>query len=354
MAVGSRQLKPTMMILLCVSTAGWANTGDDALPPPPAPQSLNDEAVFQLALIVNHYDTGLVVPVTRRNGDYLVSSADLLRAGLPPENVPPGEVNLTTLAGVRSEYDSAGQRLLLSVPREWIAARVTPFGGELTQSTPHYGRGALLNYDFYTSKTDHAGGQASLWHEFRYFDERGSLSSTGFVRKNLSGGSMQEGYVRYDTTLLVTNEDNATTWTAGDVISDAVSWSSSVRMGGISYGRDFSLRPDLVTWPLPEFSGEAAVPTSVDLFVNGYRAGSTRLQPGPFTLTNLPYINGAGDAVLVTTDALGRQVSTTLPFYVTSELLKAGLSDGAVTLGSLRRNYGIESFDYGPAAGSGS
>ncbi|MDR4133167.1 fimbrial biogenesis outer membrane usher protein, partial [Bacillus cereus ATCC 10876] len=74
----------------------------------------------------------------------------------------------------------------------------------------------------------------------------------------------------------------------------------------------------------------------------------------PFTLTNLPYINGAGDAVLITTDALGRQVSTTLPFYVTSELLKRGLSDGAVTLGSLRRNYGIDNFDYGPAAGSGS
>jgi outer membrane usher protein len=100
--------------------------------------------------------------------------------------------------------------------------------------------------------------------------------------------------------------------------------------------------------------GEAAVPTSVDLFINGYRSGSTQLQPGPFTLTNLPYINGAGDAVLVTTDALGRQVSTTLPFYVTSDLLKQGLSDGAVTLGSLRRNYGIKNFDYGPAAGSGS
>ena len=48
------------------------------------------------------------------------------------------------------------------------------------------------------------------------------------------------------------------------------------------------------------------MPTSVDLFINGYRSGSTQLQPGPFTLTNLPYINGAGDAVLVTTDALGR------------------------------------------------
>ncbi|MEG1212449.1 MAG: fimbria/pilus outer membrane usher protein [Leclercia sp.] len=355
MAVGARQLKPSMLILLCVSSASWAETGDDLLPPPPAPQSMNDEAVFQLALILNHYDTGLVVPVTRRNGEYLVASADLLRAGLPADKVSPGEVNVTRLAQVRTEYDSSGQRLLLSVPREWVGSRTTPFSGQMAQSTPHFGKGALLNYDFYTNHTEHTGGQASLWHEFRYFDERGSLSSTGYVRENLSGGSgQQEGYVRYDTTLMITDEEDATTWTAGDVISDALSWSSSVRMGGISYGRDFSLRPDLVTWPLPEFSGEAAVPTAVDLFVNGYRAGSTSLQPGPFTLTNLPYINGAGDAVLVTTDALGRQVSTTLPFYVTSDLLKQGLSDGAITLGSLRRNYGIKNFDYGPAAGSGS
>jgi len=71
MAVGPRQLKPSMLILLCVSSASWADPGDDMLPPPPVPQSVNDEAVFQLALIVNHYDTGLVVPVTRRQAEYL-------------------------------------------------------------------------------------------------------------------------------------------------------------------------------------------------------------------------------------------------------------------------------------------
>jgi outer membrane usher protein len=355
MAVDARQLKPAMMILLCVSTSTWAEPGDDSLPPPPQAQAINGEAVFQLALVLNHYDTGLVVPVTQRDGAYFISSADLLRAGLPPEHVPTGDVNLSTLSQVRVEYDSAAQRLLLTVPRDWVSSRVTPFSGQTAQSKPHYGRGALLNYDLYTNHTEHIGGQAALWHEFRYFNENGSFSSTGYARENFVGNNgQQEGYVRYDTTLLVTNEEDATTWTAGDVISDALSWTSSVRMGGISYGRDFSLRPDLVTWPLPEFSGEAAVPTSVDLFINGYRSGSTQLQPGPFTLTNLPYINGAGDAVLVTTDALGRQVSTTLPFYVTSDLLKEGLSDGAVTLGSLRRNYGIKNFDYGPAAGSGS
>ena len=355
MAVDARQLKPLMMILLCVSIRSWAEPGDDSLPPPPDAQAINSEAVFQLAIVLNHYDTGLVVPVTQRSGAFFISSADLLRAGLPPEHVPTGEVNLSTLSQVRVEYDSAAQRLLLTVPRDWVASRVTSFSEQTAQNKPHFGRGALLNYDLYTNRTEHLGGQASLWHEFRYFNEKGSLSSTGYVRENFDGNAdQQQGYVRYDTTVLMTNEEDAITWSAGDVISDALSWSSSVRMGGISYGRDFSLRPDLVTWPLPEFSGEAAVPTSVDLFINGYRSGSTQLQPGPFTLTNLPYINGAGDAVLITTDALGRQVSTTLPFYVTSDLLNAGLSDGAVTLGSLRRNYGIKNFDYGPAAGSGS
>ena len=354
MAIDARQLKPAMMILLCVSTSAFAETGDDSLPPPPDARTMNGEAVFQLALVLNHYDTGLVVPVTQREGAWFISGADLLRAGLPQEHVPAGEVNLSTLSSVRVEYDSSAQRLMLTV-RDWVAARITSFSGQSAQSKPHYGRGALLNYDVYTNHTEHTGGQASVWHEFRYFNEDYSFSSTGYARQNFAGSSgQQEGYVRYDSTLLITNEEDATTWTVGDVISDALSWSTSVRMGGISYGRDFSLRPDLVTWPLPAFSGEAAVPTSVDLFINGYRSGSTRLQPGPFTLTNLPYINGAGDAVLVTTDALGRQVSTTLPFYVSSDLLKQGLSDGAVTLGSLRRNYGIENFDYGPAAGSGS
>ncbi len=118
MAVDARQLKPAMMILLCVTTSAWAEPGDDSLPPPPEARAVNDEAVFQLGLIVNHYDTGLVVPVTQRKGAYFVSSADLLRAGLPPEHVPTGEVDLSSLAQVRVEYDSAGQRLLLTVPRE--------------------------------------------------------------------------------------------------------------------------------------------------------------------------------------------------------------------------------------------
>ena len=165
MAIDARQLKPAMMILLCVSTSAFAETGDDSLPPPPDARTMNGEAVFQLALVLNHYDTGLVVPVTQREGAWFISGADLLRAGLPPAHVPAGEVNLSTLTSVRAEYDSTAQRLLLTVPRDWVAARITPFSEQSTQSKPHYGRGALLNYDVYTNHSEHTGGQASVWHE---------------------------------------------------------------------------------------------------------------------------------------------------------------------------------------------
>lgn len=356
MAVGRRQLKPLAMCLLLTSAGvTQADTGDDLLPPPPDARAIDAQASYQLGLVINHYDTRRVIAVVRKGDDWMVQSADLQQAGVPADKLPPQEVWLSTLPGVHTEYDGNGQRLLLSVPRDWLPERVTAFREGATRTVPLDGQGLLLNYDFYTSQTEQGAGQAALWHELRYFNGRSTLSSSGYQRQRLSGDDpLQEGYIRYDTTFSWSNDDDATEWQLGDTISDALSWSNSVRIGGLRFGRDFSSRPDLVTWPLPAFSGEAAVPTSADLFVNGYRAGSTELQPGPFTLTNLPYINGAGDAVLVTTDAFGRQVSTTLPFYVASEMLKPGLSDGSATVGALRRNYGLDNFDYGPMVGSGS
>ena len=106
-----------------------------------------------------------------------------------------------------------------------------------------------------------------------------------------------------------------------------------MRIGGLQVARNFATRPDLITYPLPQFSGQAAVPSSVDLYINSYKNTSVSVNPGPFTLNTVPYINGAGQATVVTTDALGRQISTTVPFYVASSLLQAGLSDFSLSAG---------------------
>ncbi|WP_205298917.1 fimbria/pilus outer membrane usher protein [Candidatus Pantoea communis] len=326
------------------------------LPPPPALENNASGQQYMLELVVNQNARGDIVPVERKNGDFWLRSGDLKRAGIPAEKLQGEQIDVNQLAEVKAEYDERRQRLLLTVPPAWLPGQV--IGKD--QRGPRYpGRasnGALLNYDFYATRTDNAGSRLSSWNELRVFGPSGQFSTNGVYTQQLEGGvsGQQEGYIRYDTWFSNEDENDAISWRAGDLVTDALSWSNSVRLGGVQIARDFSVRPDLVTYPLPAFSGQAAVPSSVDLFINGYRSTQANVQPGPWSLTNVPFVNGAGDAVITTTDAVGRQVTTTLPFYVSSSLLRQGLSDYSFSAGAIRENYGLENFDYGAAAASGS
>lgn len=344
-------------LLTCLSPlTGSAETYSSLPPPPAASVRPTPDQNYMLGLVVNDDDRGLVVPVQFHDGHYLLRAADLQSAGIPASKITSSLMDVSAMDQVNAGYDRRRQRILLRVPAEWLPAQT--FAGT-TQNGPRFeGRssnGALFNYDLYTSQTSGSGSRMSAWNELRLFGGYGQFSSNGTYQQQLSGqtGYQKNGYLRYDTWWSNQNEENALNWQVGDLISDSLAWSTSVRLGGIQVGRDFSLRPDLVTYPLPSFSGQAAVPSTVDLFVNGYQASSNNVQPGPYSLTNMPFVNGAGNAVVVTTDAQGRRVSTTLPFYVASSLLKSGLSDYSLSAGALRQNYGLKNFDYGSAATSG-
>ena len=327
------------------------------LPPPPLGMQAVTDATLYLDLLVNQMPRAELVPVQQRAGRLYIGSEDLRAAGVRVPGDPQGEIALDAIDGLHSDYDSQNQRLLLQVPPAWLPAQAI---GERTLYPAGKARsslGALLNYDLYLNDTDEGGTYLAAWNELRVFDSWGTFSTTGQWRQAFSGdpaGDRQRGFLRYDTTWRFTDEQRLLTYEAGDLVTGALPWTSSVRLGGLQLSRDFAARPDLVTYPLPAFAGEAAVPTSLDLFINGYKASSADLQPGPYTLTNVPFINGAGEAVMVTTDALGRQVSTALPFYVTSSLLQKGLSDFSLAAGSLRRDYAVRDFGYGPGVASAS
>ncbi|EPL10593.1 fimbria/pilus outer membrane usher protein [Pseudomonas sp. CF161] len=327
------------------------------LPPPPTSLEAVTDAQLYLELVVNQLNTGQVVPVQQRAGHFLLPVSVLRASGMKLPETLPDEIDLDSLPGLHSEYDSQGQRLLLNVPANWLPEQWVGSRQAYPQTEARTSFGGLLNYDLYLNDTDDAGTYLAAWNEVRLFDSWGTLSNTGQYRRTLSGagnGSLNNGYRRYDTTWHYSDDVRMLTYEAGDLVSGALPWSNSVRLGGVQLSRDFGVRPDLVTYPLPQFAGEAAVPSSVDLFINGYKSSSADLQPGPYTLTNIPFINGAGEAVVVTTDALGRQVSTTVPFYVTSTLLQKGLTDFSVTAGTLRRDYTVRDFGYGPGVTSGS
>lgn len=327
------------------------------LPPPPSGMEAVADAQLFLELVVNQMDTGRVVAVNQRAGQLFLPASVLQEVGVKLPGEIPAEVALENLPGLHTDYDSQGQRLMLTVPPAWLPEQFIGNRNNYPRTQALTSFGALLNYDAYLNDTDDAGTYLGIFNEVRLFDTWGTLSNTGQYRTTIGretvGSSLENGYRRYDTTWRFSDDERLLTYEAGDVISGALPWSTSVRLGGVQLSRDFGVRPDLVTYPLPQFAGEAAVPSSVDLFINGYKSSSADLQPGPYTLTNVPFINGAGEAVVVTTDALGRQVSTTVPFYVTSTLLQKGLSDFSVAAGNLRRDYTLRDFGYGPGVASG-
>jgi outer membrane usher protein len=105
---------------------------------------------------------------------------------------------------------------------------------------------------------------------------------------------------------------------------------------------------------VPTVTGSAAVPSTVNVLVNGAKALSQQVQPGPFEVQQLPVATGAGQVQLTVTNALGQQVTSTLPFYASLSLLAPGLHTYSVEGGFLRRNWGSISNDYGEFAASGS
>ncbi|KLJ01600.1 fimbria/pilus outer membrane usher protein [Luteimonas sp. FCS-9] len=339
--------------LLCAGLSPALAAPPGGLPPPPRAADAAGEGVVHLELVVNGLGSGRVVPVELRDGHYLVDAAALraLHVRVDAADAPDGDgrVAVDRLPGVEVGYDVANLRLLVQVPADWLPAQHFDSGAAPARHPSRASRGMLLNYDLYATRAPHASTATSLWTDVRLFGDAGTVSSSGAWRHGGAGG---RSFVRYDTRWQRVDEARVRLWEAGDLITRGPTWTSPVRIGGVQFSRDFSLRPDIVTYPLPAFSGQAGVPSAVDLFVNGSLAARERVDPGPFALTDVPFINGAGEAVVVVTDALGRQVATTVPFYVSSRLLAPGLSDFALAAGALRREYGVEDFAYGPVVAS--
>ncbi len=323
-----------------------------------APEAAAVQNELYLELVINSVSTGALIPVVNQGDRYFVAVSDLKGAGLPiAANFE--KIDVAHFPRLSAEYDSLGQRLLLSVPSSWLPQQHIGRNVSFERARPVSGTGVMLNYDAYTATTSNDGySGTSVWSELRAFGEFGIVSSTGIYRHSpddqVSEHPGNGRYVRYDTTWTYADDDRVLTWELGDYVTRAQTWTGSTRMAGLQVSRDFSLRPDIITFPLPTFYGDASIPSTVDLFINGYKASSNTVDPGPFVLSSVPYINGAGEAVIVTTDALGRKVSTTMPFYVNGQLLREGLSDFSMAAGALRKDYGLKDFSYGEGAANAS
>lgn len=205
------------------------------------------------------------------------------------------------------------------------------------------GKGAYLNYDLSVfGGRNQRPGTAGFVEGVAYADALTFTNNVIFV-----GSAFERKLVRYESSFRWDFPDRAQSLLAGDAISRSGALARGFRYGGISYGTNFSTRPDMVTFALPAVPGESRIPTSAELLINGQAHSRLDLASGPFEISNVPAITGAGEIQLVTRDPLGRQQVLVVPYYVTPTLLRPGLTDAGFEMGKVREDFGLKSFHYG-------
>lgn len=313
------------------------------------------EAVLELRIngVLSHTD---VIALRDAAGGLWLEEADFTRLRL---KIPQAAAHLAhgkryfpvgAIPGVQVAFDEVHSAATIAAPASAFQSSSLTLTGVNRPPMSVSGTGAFFNYVLFGQTGQYTGADvASGYGELGLFSPLGVLVNTA-SEQTTEGMST---FVRLGTTFSHDFPDELETLRLGDAISVPGSWAEAVRFGGIQFGTNYGIRPDLVTTPLLAATGTAVVPSTVDVFVNGKAVGSTEVPAGPFVVNQVPALNGSGDVSIVVRNALGQQQVVSVPFYSAAVMLQPGLSLYDVDLGPVRENYGLASDDYGPLFASG-
>jgi outer membrane usher protein len=283
-------------------------------------------------------------------GPLYIAEAQLKDWGLAPE-----KLSLQSFSGARwlcvegiglqYKLDPAQLTLALDFPPELYSGSRASFA--LVDRLPvTYARGGFLNYDLRFDRTADVNSLGANW-------ELGAFSSLGLLTSSFFTGNNERGTIRLDTAFRRDDPERITSAIAGDTITRPGSYGAAVRMGGLQYQRNFGTAPLLITYPTADVAGTAVVPSTVDVYINNAKAYSAPVKPGPFSVQNLPVPVGAGNVRVVVRDVFGKESTAVVPYVRYDSMLREGLQDFSYEAGFLRRNYALQSADYGDFAAVG-
>ena len=283
-------------------------------------------------------------------GQALTIDADNARAaGLPVPPEATGQIPLNSLKLYSWDFDPLRQRLTVKLFRLNDGANFHDLA-PVEQVDTARRTVAAIRVDYDLAATAGLGGLRASGI-VGAAAVKGDFVAATRMQVN-AGAAAPPALIRLDSFVQTRLAGSNAFVTAGDFISAGTRSQRAVRMGGVQLTSDFSTKPDLITTPLPEFGGAVAVPTNLDILVADRRFNLGELEPGEFTVQNVPINPGRGSMAVLLKDSLGREVRQTVSFYTSKSLLRPDLSAYAVNVGFVRRRYGIESSNYGPLVAS--
>lgn len=306
-------------------------------------RAAEEPVALQLEVLLRGQSTNLVASFMQLpDGTFAATRAELKELGIvaPGEGEPDALLRLDEIPNVTYQYIADTQSIDIAIPdSQRIAGKLDAAGAADAVVVAEPGLGTVFNYSLFAAGGTSSGDEvvtldvASALVDARIYGSFGVLSSSQIAQSDLEEPAE---FIRLDTTWSYSDPDRLLTYRAGDVISGGLSWTRPIRMGGVQVARNFALRPDLVTMPLPSMSGTAAVPSTVEVYINNTRTYTQDVPAGPFEISNIPVVSGSGTARLVVRDATGRETVTTAPFFASPELLRKGIFDFSAEAGLAR------------------
>ncbi len=353
---GRRRIRHKLIFTLAMTIWGcsFPALGEDR-------DNLEEADLLQLEVYINDVTTGLIGEFHRtEDGRIMVREQELRDVGIKPNPAArnaDGLIVLDRLPNVTHRYDEENQTLHFETtddyrePRQLDArAKGGKMDGEEEEELAESSIGAYANYRLYTSfhSEEFFSGPAfqgaSGVFDTVGFSPLGHIDNSFLVKTNSGFDALDT--IRLSSSWNYHDQKSMISYRLGDLVSGGLQWTRPVYLGGVQIRRNFGLRPDLVTMPIPSFSGTAAVPSTLDVYTNGSRSYSTMIPGGPFEINNLPIVSGPGMARIVVRDASGREVAQDVPFFTSSKLLRPGLVDFSLDVGFARHYYGIYSDMY--------
>lgn len=259
-------------------------------------------------------------------------------------------VPLHALDGVEYQLDEALQQLVVHTApaarrKQVIAGQPMEHPSDpvtIQPSTP----ALFLDYDITAEQTQAESAEGYLSGLFELGWVQGRWLADGRVLVH------NERAQRLSTTWRLIQPNKLAAWTVGDTVAPGGALAPPVRFAGLQWGTRFDIRPRFITYPLPSLEGVAALPSVVDLLIDGALRMRQEVAAGAFEIREPPLISGSGIVELRLRDITGGERVISQPFSVESDLLRPGLDQWSAQAGLLRQGFARNADDYDQAFAS--
>lgn len=343
-------MKPALVAAILCALAGPAVGAEPAAV---LAQPVQSETMV-LRVRLNTVDKGDLFVARTPAQDFLVRLEDLKAMGFRDPSgtsvLVDGEphLSLKSMRGVRFEFQERG--LILNITAEPQLLPASTYGNDHQRR----GRGAVpADSSLFVNYALSASGGSAAPHGLAFSGELGWRWGDWLLLSDGSTVARPNGrreFVRLMSSVTRDDRDDLRRTVVGDFFTPAREFSTGVNLGGIGLSKLYGINPYFVQFPTQSVSGNVALPSDLEVYLDGQRIRSERLRPGEFEVRDILAYGGARNVQLVLRDAFGRVQQVNYSFYFSDQPLRAGLHEYSYNLGALRRSYGIESHRYGPPA----